>query len=914
MANIIYNDSSYRFSEPVRFFKANDPYYFEVDNIPLKQLQENCLWLRDQLGIGTTGPAGPAGPAGEPGAGGQPGGTTTATDVKRASLDELRPFCNKGDRIVRVKPGRYSARINNVSEKEKLQYLSQVLGQGTGSPYEGEIGDGDEYLGAVQNVPFDAEGHGEGVKSALLAAGLNKFKNNIKSNGLGMGGLEERAFTWPVQSANWPFDGSGITVQQNPAGEMFYGSPAGSVNSIWNVPMPIHQALMWAKQGTDEFGEPIIIPVADKLYNWRLNSTGFGQLPYNESYWVKRWRGITKISIVDVPNELEIEVPEWKSDDFYYIDEDGNKQAVGAASRIDMVFIYSKPIDATGITIWKQGFPQKINAPELGIVKGAGIGVPFSNYVSDGTEVDSVNIEINAGQSKMNPWGEGGETHTQMLAAAGDQMQDAENYGFLSTAANDIAQDVVGSFPSPDDIMNLAPLLANQLEEDAIELVGQSILPVAYIFVQNNGSTTVEPEDIIDIRPFFRTTELAYNERAGIAAAIPQLSLANPAVGKAELNQALGEVKSLIPTIDDPPAPPSNMNLLAAGQVYGGWYYGPEAALVDYEGKHHNPGYSLEANKYEVSQRYGYPTKDSETGIGVTFDVPDYPDWNIAPWASEGYSTAGDAGYHVNDRINTFTPWGKETTAHIGKPPLNDAGLHSGSYRYSNVNGKINGGTEDAGVLGTDDNVPGYVGSYSGRITDINNANNGGNSFNFISKIYKFTRPTSMFDYNVDVTFLNCMPMTSPGGYDDNPTAGWTRAPAPQYGGTIWVEKGFDHFVIYVSTSINRGVVEVEPAGFFDGGATVHPDQLPQANRDDGAAFANFFVPTMDILNRTNTSVKADKPDWKFQPGIAICTYPSVSWTMTEIPAPRPSNYNTAQGGNSFNSFADGVGTHISLY
>ena len=49
MAKFTFSDSQFKFTEPVRYFKANDPYYYEVDNIPLKQLQENCLWLRDQL-------------------------------------------------------------------------------------------------------------------------------------------------------------------------------------------------------------------------------------------------------------------------------------------------------------------------------------------------------------------------------------------------------------------------------------------------------------------------------------------------------------------------------------------------------------------------------------------------------------------------------------------------------------------------------------------------------------------------------------------------------------------------------------------------------------------------------------------------------------------------------------------------
>ena len=40
MVQFTYKDSNYKFNDPIRFFKANDPYYFEVDNIPLKQLQE----------------------------------------------------------------------------------------------------------------------------------------------------------------------------------------------------------------------------------------------------------------------------------------------------------------------------------------------------------------------------------------------------------------------------------------------------------------------------------------------------------------------------------------------------------------------------------------------------------------------------------------------------------------------------------------------------------------------------------------------------------------------------------------------------------------------------------------------------------------------------------------------------------
>lgn len=48
--NVVYRPSGFKFTDPIRLFKANDPYYWEVDNIPLAQLQSNILWLKDQVG------------------------------------------------------------------------------------------------------------------------------------------------------------------------------------------------------------------------------------------------------------------------------------------------------------------------------------------------------------------------------------------------------------------------------------------------------------------------------------------------------------------------------------------------------------------------------------------------------------------------------------------------------------------------------------------------------------------------------------------------------------------------------------------------------------------------------------------------------------------------------------------------
>jgi len=35
-------NSSHKFIDPPRYFKENDPYWWQMDNIPLKQIQENC--------------------------------------------------------------------------------------------------------------------------------------------------------------------------------------------------------------------------------------------------------------------------------------------------------------------------------------------------------------------------------------------------------------------------------------------------------------------------------------------------------------------------------------------------------------------------------------------------------------------------------------------------------------------------------------------------------------------------------------------------------------------------------------------------------------------------------------------------------------------------------------------------------
>ena len=91
-SNITYKPSVHAFTDPVRYFKANDPYYWEVDNIPLNQIQSNVLWLKDQISAG---------------------GITEVGDVTRKNFLELRPGATGDDRTVSVQPGRFMGRVND---------------------------------------------------------------------------------------------------------------------------------------------------------------------------------------------------------------------------------------------------------------------------------------------------------------------------------------------------------------------------------------------------------------------------------------------------------------------------------------------------------------------------------------------------------------------------------------------------------------------------------------------------------------------------------------------------------------------------------------------------------------------------------------------------------------------------------
>lgn len=802
MAEFTFSDSNYRFTDPVRFFKANDPYYFEVDNIPLKQLQENCLWLRDQM---------------------RDGAWATAK-VKRNDIDELRPFANGGDRTVRVKPGRYSARINDLASKQPLAYLEKVMGDHFSEQ-------GAAWLTALPNEGWQFPGD----KGELLEVALDSFKSTLAQDAKGMTGLTERAFTWPVFSDDLPVNYTGVVLEDTGSGPMNYGD--GDVNVVGGGaafgPMVITQALIWAKSPAD------VSPRSDASYLYTFYDIyeGFSRLPRTESYFIKKWRGVSRLAIVDVSDEISIEVPTFDPDDFAYLDENGEKvQVDNVTSRIDLVFIYSKPVDASSVTLLKPSGKEVITKPSLGIVRGAGLKT-----------IDQTTTAFNkAFKIPMDS-----DNH-RMLAHPADQFN--ENMGFTATSSNDIAASVRGSFPAPDDILNLAPLISERLEDGAWELLGQSILPVAYVWVQA-GSYVVKSTDVIDIRPLFRTAELTYNERAGIGAAFPQISIANPAVGEAQLDLLVGQsyekLNNKIDSMGGGEDARSAMNTLATGYVFGGWFFGPEAALYNFWAKKNGSTYyhNNETIKSLVRFRYGYGS------TAAYIEIPYYPDWDLSQWAKDsGNWGLQSPGQYPNDYINTFV-----SRTETGQDPSIAAGSH-----------------DERTLPNTYDSQ----GNIPSKLVNFGNVNYNPKSqvnFHYVSKRIKFNRPEWLGDYKVSVDFVNCLPQNNRGlrinTYDQG-----------SYGG-IWVDKGWDYFTIYVAfvadDNINKDGTSkprfIAPHEISVGGQTYTVSQR------DGEDWSGFVVPVDDILRADTTSMGAGF-GYTGNPRIGKCTYPTVMWTVEGVP------------------------------
>jgi len=573
---------------------------------------------------------------------------------------------------------------------------------------------------------------------------------------------------------------------------------------------------------------------------------------------IKRWRGITRNAIVDVPDEITVQVPLFDSTDFDYIDEDGNEQSVaGVQSRIDMVFIYSKPVDASGIKYVQGTAIHGTTTPILGIVRGAGIKMKY-DPITNINQYWHVRATDSAG-------------NTQILAAPGD-VNDT-NLGFTSTSANDIAYDIRGSFPSPDDILNIAPLIEERLVDSAIELVGQSILPVAYVWVQADSSL-VATTDIIDIRPLFRTAELSYNERAGIAAAVPQISLANPVCSLSLMENRSKNLFNYFTTQIEQSAPSVHTTrTVAAGYIFGGWNFGPEGALYDFEFKNSseeprdpitgsdlNIGATNPVVRNTLANKYHF-------GGGDIDNVPDYPDWEIGEWTSMAENNLTDVGYYP---VDYTTPYMSLRHA-FGFGEDGDPSIVGGS-----ISGRA---------------AAGYSGA---RLKNTFNTENGPTDiisrtfFNYCKKRINFIKPSWLLDYSIDVELVNCVGQNYNGARSQSNSVDWAKA-GTYFG--CWVEKGKDYFIIYYAWNgdeinarwgpISRYHIQVPIEG-TDG--VIYTERTTDYASE--AYAGGFLVPVQDILESNTDKMRPSEDGiggYMGNPRVGKCSLPTVSWKMTAV-------------------------------
>jgi len=794
---ITYYDSNYNYINPVRHFKANDPYYYEVDNIPIKQLEESKNFLKDQVDGILRDRA------------------NFKISVSRNEINELQPFATGSDRKVRVKPGRYTARVNDAYSITPLQFITQVAGFTNTTE--------DNTTSPVRTYQVQKRAGTD------VAAALDIFQSGLTGAALNMNGLAERSFTFPIYNEEAAINNTG-------GAEFLNATSIAEYLSERNV-VPATGPFKGGEQGaptlpniigdlfaggflTDESMQAI-----RNVYQAGTNPDA-SQQGRLESSFIKRWRGAIRTAVVDVSGELSVTVPDFVEDDFFYMDSDGTKQQLAATQRIDLVFIYSKAVDQDETTLAQRdagGTNRVIRKPALGILKGAGMGIsrmsPDPNRYPEGydstTELTSL------------------DGTPIMLAHPGDEGSTSNGFETSTTGV------IRGSFPAPDDLLNLAPVLSENLESNSIALIGQSILPVAYIRVTNSGGIAdiVEENDIIDIRPFFRTTELAYNERAGIAAATPQISIANPVVSEASLDktrrEVFGTLNDRINNLQIPPEAPSR--IVGMGTVCGGMRYGPEGALFR-QAAPNILGRSLANVEWSELADAAEEFFNYIPG-SITFDTA----WDPAPWA---LNKSPDPGRRGADAIHVCWPMIAESTNphKYDTPPFRySVGMGSNNTIAKVANHRS--GDNFAGMASFGAKRPHY--DEIAGLPNVVNVHLGQNVvIHYCRKIIKINRDNVpwMSDYTVNAQLINCIPLSARGN------SGSKRQGHAAGASNIWINKLRDYFVInvaWVANDFNR-IHQGQNYNRIDGRG------IPWANRNDLEELAAFALPEIPITDPGN--------------------------------------------------------------
>jgi len=294
-----YKPSSHQFTDPIRLFKANDPYYWEVDNIPLQQLQEGLLWLKDQVGS-----------------------DEIFDSVGRADFSELKPDATGDSRVVKISPGRFTGRVNDAYNTGiSILTLKAIASVDKNPLNEIEITTPDVILRALAGT----------ITTRIL--GDNGLYDFVQHNVTAPGALYN--LQWTNNYTNF--------IQNRQTAN-------GAVYDLQHIKLAL-----W-KQGTT-------------VKNYGGNPTTEVDLQQLAVDFTRVYGAPFRTAVVDVSNELSINVPDFVDTDY------SNTTTYVPAVRIDLLFVYTKPIDAVPTTILKPNGTtvSQILSPQLGLVKGAGV-------------------------------------------------------------------------------------------------------------------------------------------------------------------------------------------------------------------------------------------------------------------------------------------------------------------------------------------------------------------------------------------------------------------------------------------------------------------------------------------------------------------------------------------------------------
>ena len=305
--------ANHTFTQPIRYYKANDPYYYEVDNIPLRQLEENILYVKGLI-EGATG-----------GGSGDPGSEilTGNSELNLSNIKQLRPKTSGGRRVT-VNAGIFNSRVNDAFDIAKP--LTRLFNIFTGP---GDTTGANANTTVIRDI-YQSFGFRDTVWDAFT--GTAAAANSYNINGL------EFAYTFHSTpggvTSNW---GVTTTAGTGEGSENYpkYDGVDPSVQGVW--------------PGYSKFG-PLggqVLRTAPGAGNLAIRWTS-ENLPDIHQAFVKMWRGVFRTTVVDFP-ESSIDIPVWNDEDFYYYDENNNKVTINANQRIDLLVAYSVSIDSSGL-------------------------------------------------------------------------------------------------------------------------------------------------------------------------------------------------------------------------------------------------------------------------------------------------------------------------------------------------------------------------------------------------------------------------------------------------------------------------------------------------------------------------------------------------------------------------------------